>query len=205
MIIGDSMNDMENETKLEETPEEKVSEEKKKIDFEKILNNIWKAIKRFFLRYWPLMLMNVIIFVLTVFVEGIYFNNLTAGWAILNAAAFIIVPTIIFNIWGRVTSEDIILSIPMLYILFLISLGYCTLRDLYWITDGAVDMIPAFLDALFVVFIFTFIEYIPSFIVTKLKRVSDYNKQMAHKHQIIGVFFIFFKIKKEIAIKPIII
>lgn len=183
MIIGDSMNDIENETKLEETPEEKVSEEKKKIDFEKILNNIWKAIKRFCLRYWPLMLMNLIIFILTVFVEGIYFNNLTAGWAILNAAVFIIVPTIIFNIWGRVTSEDIILSIPMLYILFLISLGYCTLRDLYWITSGSVDMIPAFLDALFVVFIFTFIEYVPAFIVTKLKRVSDYNKQMAHKHQ----------------------
>lgn len=142
----------------------------KKKDIKTILCNIGKSILNFFNKHWPLILMNVIIFSLAVFIESIYIYNIGVVYQMLNTVLFIIIPTIIFCILGKVKSMDIIISIPVLYVLFLIFLNFCTMRDLYGITSGSLDSIPNYIDALFVVFIFTLVEYIPALIIKQIKK-----------------------------------
>lgn len=141
---------------------------KKKISFKDVLKQIGKKILKFFNKYGLLIIMNAIIFSLTIFIESIYFYHIGLWW-VLNTILFIVVPTVIFCIWGKIDSLDVIVSVPVLYILFLIFLNFCTMRDLYGITSGNLDSIPNYIDALFVTFIFTFIEYITAYIVKVIK------------------------------------
>lgn len=145
-----------------------------------VLKNILISIKRFgkrllyiicrFLkRYWQLILMNIIIFILTVFIESIYIYNLKFLMWVTNTVLFVVIPTIIFTIKFKIKSKDIVLSIPMLYVLFLMFLDFCTLRDLYGITSGRLDKVPNFIDALMVVFIFTFLEYITVYLINRIQ------------------------------------
>lgn len=123
---------------------------------------------KFFKKNWQLILMNIIIFILTVFIESIYIYNLKFLLWVFNTFLFVLIPTIIFTLKFKIKSKDIILSIPMLYILFLLFLDFCTLRDLYGITKGSLDTIPSFIDALLVVFIFVFFEYMGCFITNQI-------------------------------------
>ena len=134
-----------------------------------ILNNLKKILIKFLKRHWDILLMNLIIFILTVFIESIYMYNLKMILWLLNTFIYIVIPTIIFTIKRPIKSKDIIISIPTLYILFLIFLNFCTIRELYGISSLGLDKTPNYVDALFVVFIFTFIEYIVTFIVTRIK------------------------------------
>ncbi len=140
----------------------KINKEKEKTN-----NKVIALIKE----YWPLLLMNVIIFVLTIFVESLYIYKMGQGLVIINTVLFVMIPTIIFTALNKVKSRHVAVSVPMLYILFLIFLDYCTAHDLYGITSSRFDVIPNFIDALLVVFIFVFIEYLSSFITMRIKEL----------------------------------
>lgn len=128
-----------------------------------------KGITSFLKKHGDLIIMNVIIFILTVFIESLYIHKLKLLVWFFNTIIFIAGPTILFTLKRGIKSKDIILSIPMLYILFLIFLSYCTLRELYGISSLGLDKIPNYIDALMVVFVFTFFEYITVLIVNKVK------------------------------------
>ena len=132
-------------------------------------NKLKKGITTFFKKHGDLVIMNIIIFILTVFIESLYIHKLKLLVWFFNTIIFIAAPTIIFTLKRGIKSKDIILSIPMLYILFLIFLNYCTLRELYGISSLGLDKIPNYIDALMVVFVFTFFEYITVLIVNKVK------------------------------------
>ncbi len=134
-----------------------------------LLNKIKKILVIFLKKYWDLILMNIIIFSLTVFIESIYMYNLKMIIWMVNTLLFIVIPTIVFTIVRPIKSKSIVISIPILYILFLIFLNFCTIRELYGISSLGLDKTPNYIDALLVVFIFTFIEYIVTFVVTRLK------------------------------------
>ena len=134
-----------------------------------ILNKIKVIIIDFLKQHWDLILMNIIIFILTVFIESQYLYNLKLLVWFLNTILFIVIPTVAFTIIRSIKSKDIFISIPILYILFLVFLDYCTIRELYGISSLGLDKTPNYIDALLVVFIFTSFEYITAFIVNKLK------------------------------------
>ena len=135
----------------------------------KLLNKIKIVVFNFFKSYWDLILMNIMIFVLTVFIESQYLYNLKLLVWFFNTILFIVLPTILFTIIRPLKSKDIFLSLPIFYILFLIFLDYCTIRELYGISSLGLDKTPNYIDALLVVFIFTSFEYITAFIVNKIK------------------------------------
>lgn len=139
-------------------------------------NNLLKVILKFLERYWQLILMNIIIFIFTVFIESIYIYNLKFLMWVTNTVLFVVIPTIIFTLKFKIKSKDIILSVPILYIMFLIFLDFCTLRDLYGITSGRLDKVPNFIDALMVVFIFTFLEYITVYIINRISQKKNSQK-----------------------------
>lgn len=139
-------------------------------------NNLLKVILKFLKRYWQLILMNIIIFIFTVFIESIYIYNLKFLMWVTNTVLFVVIPTIIFTFKFKIKSKDIILSVPILYIMFLIFLDFCTLRDLYGITSGRLDKVPNFIDALMVVFIFTFLEYITVYIINRISQKKNSQK-----------------------------
>lgn len=95
---------------------------------------------------------------------------------VTNTVLFVVIPTIIFTLKFKIKSKDIILSVPILYIMFLIFLDFCTLRDLYGITSGRLDKVPNFIDALMVVFIFTFLEYITVYIINRISQKKNSQK-----------------------------
>lgn len=134
-----------------------------------ILNKIITSIKKFFINYWDLILLNIIVFILTVFIESQYMYHLPLlGW-FFNTILFVSIPTIIMYIIRPMKTKKILISIPMLYLLFLIFLDYCTIRELYGITSLGLDKIPNYIDALLVVFVFTMIEYVSAFFTLKIK------------------------------------
>ena len=132
-------------------------------------NAIKKVVKSFFKKNWNILVMNIIIFILTVFIESLYFSRFNF-FELLNAIVFIAVITTIFVLKYSVNRKQILISIPMLYLLFLIFLNYCTLRELYGISSLGLDKIPNFIDALFVVFAFTFFEYITVLVINKVNK-----------------------------------
>ena len=132
-------------------------------------NVIKKVVKSFFKKNWNILVMNIIIFILTVFIESLYFSRFNF-FELLNAIVFIAVITTIFVLKYSVNRKQILISIPMLYLLFLIFLNYCTLRELYGISSLGLDKIPNFIDALFVVFAFTFFEYITVLVINKVNK-----------------------------------
>ena len=144
-----------------------------KIDFSKIkksVNKILNNIKTFFINYWDLIVMNIIIFILTVFIESQYIYNLKLLVWFLNTIIFVALPTVLMYIFRPMKTKEILISIPILYLLFLIFLDYCTIRELYGISSLGLDKIPNYIDAIFVVFIFTMIEYVSAFITLKIKK-----------------------------------
>lgn len=170
-------------TRVMSTGNKKGSTNKWKVVLKNILINIKRfgekllyIIYRFLKRYWQLILMNIIIFILTVFIESIYIYDLKFLTWVTNTVLFVVIPTIIFTIKFKIKSKDIVLSIPMLYVLFLMFLDFCTLRDLYGITSGRLDKVPNFIDALMVVFIFTFLEYITVYLINRIQ-----NNKLAKK------------------------
>lgn len=146
------------------------SKKQDKTKIEKVLNKIINSIRRFFINYWDLIVMNIIIFILTVFIESQYIYKLPLlGW-FFNTILFVAVPTVIMYIVRPMKTKSILLSIPILYLLFLIFLDYCTIRELYGISSLGLDKTPNYIDAILVVFVFTMIEYLSAFITLKVRK-----------------------------------
>lgn len=143
-----------------------------------ILKKILIVILKFLKKHWQLIVMNIVIFILTVFIESQYIHKLKLLLWFSNTILFIVIPTIIFTIKFKIKSKDIVLSIPMLYVLFLIFLDYCTLRELYGISSLGLDKIPNYVDAIMVVFVFTLFEYIPAFIINKIMNKNKVDKKV---------------------------
>ncbi len=142
------------------------------------LKKLLIIILKFLKKYWQLIVMNIVIFILTVFIESQYIYNLKLLVWFFNTILFIVIPTIIFTIKFNIKSKDIVLSIPMLYILFLIFLNYCTIRELYGISSLGLDKTPNYVDAIMVVFVFTLFEYIPAFIINKIMNKNKVDKKV---------------------------
>ena len=135
----------------------------------KIFKKIKLVIINFLKKHWDLIFMNIIIFILTVFIESKYIYKLKLLIWFFNTIIFIVIPTTIFTLKSPIKSRDIVLSLPMLYILFLIFLKYCTIRELYGISSLGMDKTPNWVDAIMVVFAFTLFEYITALITNKIK------------------------------------
>lgn len=169
------------------------SNEKLKIVCKNILNKlkiVFNKLKiivlKFLRKHWDLILMNIIIFILTVFIESQYLYNLKLLIWFSNTILFIIIPTILFTYKRPIKSKDIVLSLPILYVLFLIFLDYCTIRELYGISSLGLDKTPNYVDAIMVVFIFTTFEYITAYIVNKIKdkKIKTDSKKVPTKKKI---------------------
>ena len=135
-----------------------------------ILKRIKKASIIFLKKYWDIIVMNIIIFILTVFIESIYIHKLKLLVWFLNTILFASIPTIIMYLKRNMKTKTILMSIPILYILFLIFLDYCTIRELYGISSLGIDKTPNYVDAILVVFAFTMIEYVSALITCKFKK-----------------------------------
>lgn len=148
-----------------------------------LFNKIYPIVLNFLKLHWDLILMNIIIFILTVFIESQYLYNLKLLVWFSNTILYIVIPTLIFTMFRPIKSKDIFISIPILYILFLFFLDYCTIRELYGISSLGLDKTPNYIDALMVVFVFTTFEYITSFIVNKIKdkKKNDKNYEVNNK------------------------
>lgn len=155
--------------------------DKIKTFFNKLKNIVIKFLKK----HWDILLINLIVFILTVFIESQYIYNLKfLGW-VFNALVFIVVPTLIISLKRNIKTKDILIGIPFLYLLFLIFLDYCTIRELYGINKVYHDTFPNYIDALMVVFIFIFIEYITVILINKLKKkIYKDNKKVETKKKI---------------------
>lgn len=134
-----------------------------------VLKNILKIIVKFLKTYKYLIALDVIVFILAVFIESLFMYKVGQLVWVLATILFVVIPTIVFNVINKVSLKDIKVSLFIFYLLFLIFLKFCTMRDLYGITSGDVDFLPNFIDAIFVVFIFTMLEYIPTGIIEKIK------------------------------------
>ena len=145
-----------------------------------IFNKVKNIVVKFFKLHWDILLINVIAFILTVFVESQYidFYNIVA---LVNAIIFVAIPTAIISYKRNIKTKDLLISIPFLYILFLIFLDYCTIRELYGINTINQDSFPNYIDALMTVFMFTFFEYITLFIVNKIKKKKEDKKVQTKK------------------------
>ena len=153
---------------------------KKTVTTKKASNEGMEKVKKFFIKlkdivlnflkkHWDILLINLIVFILTVFVEPLFFDYTLRFFGILTAFAFILIPTALISLKRNIKTKNVLISLPVLYILFLIFLDYCTTRELYGINNLGIDTFPNYIDALMVVFIFTFAEYLVIYIINKLK------------------------------------
>ena len=135
-----------------------------------IINKVKDVVVCFLKKHWDILLINIVVFILAVFIESQYIYNLKfLAWA-FNLILFIVVPTALVCIKRDLKSKDVLISIPFLYILFLICLDYCTIRELYGISTLYNDTFPNYIDALMVVFIFSFFEYVTIVFANVIKK-----------------------------------
>lgn len=152
-----------------------MSSKKKKV--EKVdFNNIKKIIIDFFVKYKYLLITDIVIFILTIFIESLYMYKVGNLLWIINTIIFIVLPTIVVTIRSDIKSKDVVISLPVFYLLFLIFINYCTMHDLYGITNKSVDILPSFIDALLVVFIFTFFQYMTVLVTNNFKALKKKKK-----------------------------
>ena len=134
-----------------------------------LINKLKSIVIAFFKKHGDIVVMNIIIFILTVFIESLYIYNLKLLMWFFNTIIFIAGPTILFTLKRSLKTKDVLISIPTLYILFLIFLDFCTIRELYGISSLGLDKTPNWVDAIMVVLAFTCIEYITIYLVNKFK------------------------------------
>ena len=138
-------------------------------------------ILRFLKEHVGILIMNLIIFVILFFLIPLLFNVVNPYiWRVLFLLV-IIVTTSLFYIFNKIKYEHVLYSLPILFILNLIIIKYCTIRDLYGITaHGNLDKAPAIIDALLVDIVIVFIEYITLFITRLINNVINKNKKIVN-------------------------
>lgn len=123
-------------------------------------------------------IMNVVLFIILFFLIPLLFNIVNPIiWRILFLLSIALV-TVLFYLVGKMKYEHVIYSLPILFILNIIFLKYCTIRDLYGITShGSLDKCPAIIDALLVDIVIVFVEYAALFIARFIKNTANKSKK----------------------------
>ena len=122
--------------------------------------------------------MNVVLFVILFFLIPLLFNLVNPIiWRLLFLFTIALV-TVLFYLVGRMKYEHVLYSLPILFVLNLFILKYCTVRDLYGITShGNLDKCPAIIDALLVDIVIVFVEYAALFIARFIKNAANKSKK----------------------------
>jgi len=122
--------------------------------------------------------MNVVLFVILFFLIPLLFNLVNPYiWRVLFLLSIALV-TVLFYLVGKMKYEHVLYSLPILFVLNLFILKYCTVRDLYGITShGNLDKCPAIIDALLVDIVIVFIEYVALFITRLIKNILNKKKK----------------------------
>ena len=138
-------------------------------------------ILRFLREHVGILIMNLIIFIILFFLIPLLFNIVNPYiWRALFLLV-IIVTTSLLYIFNKIKYEHVLYSLPILFILNLIIIKYCTIRDLYGITShGNLDKSPAIIDALLVDIIIVFIEYVTLFITRLILNIINKKKKVVN-------------------------
>ena len=133
-----------------------------------------ESIIKFFKEHWGIILMNFIIFIILFFLIPLLFNYVNPNiWRTLFIITIALV-TDIFYLKKYIKYDHVLFSIIILFILNILIIDYCTIRDLYGITShGDLDKSPAIIDALLVDIVIVFLEYATLFITRIVKDVID--------------------------------
>ena len=145
----------------------------------KILNYIIKFLKD----NKVLLILNILIFVLTVLIHSLYVYKINSLLTYLIMLIYIIVPTVLAIIKFKLNKLNILITIVEFYIMFLLSMNYCTRYDLYGITNSTIDSLSPYVEALMVVFVFSAIEYITFKITNMLKEEKKVKKENNKKNK----------------------
>ncbi len=137
----------------------------------KILNFIIKFLKD----NKVLLILNILIFVLTVLIHSLYVYKINSLLTYIIMLIYIIVPTVLATIKFKLNKLNILITIVEFYIMFLLSMNYCTRYDLYGITNSTIDSLPSYVEALMVVFVFSAIEYM-TFKITSMHKKENNKK-----------------------------
>ena len=122
-------------------------------------------------------LMNVIMFIILYILIPLLFNRVNAYvWRPLFVLAIVAI-TDIFYLLKKIKYEHVLYSLPILYVLTLFIIDYCTRRDLYGITShGNLDKCPALVDALLINLVIVFFQYLTLFITRSIKKIINKKK-----------------------------
>lgn len=136
--------------------------------------NIIKFLKEHMMVFF----MNVVLFAILFFLIPLLFNLVNPIiWRVLFLLSIALV-TVLFYLVGKMKYEHVLYSLPILFILNIFILNYCTVRDLYGITShGNLDKCPAIIDALLVDIVIVFIEYVALFITRLIKNILNKKKK----------------------------
>ena len=122
--------------------------------------------------YRYLIALELVVFVLLFFlIPQIIFSVPPYVWWTLFVI-FTVVPTYAFYSRDKFIDYQILLAIPILYLLIMSVLQYSILNDLYGITNRELDRTPPWLDAMFVTFIIVFFQYLGMLIVKFKNRLQ---------------------------------
>lgn len=130
-----------------------------------------------FKKYAMIFLMNIILFIILFFFIPLLMNKVNAYiWRVLFVLITIAI-TDIFYLTKKIKYEQVLLSLPIIFILNVIFLSRCINMDLYGITShGSLDKTPAIVDALLVDIIIVFIEYLALFVTRFIKKILTKKK-----------------------------
>ena len=127
-------------------------------------------------------IMNFVLFIILFFLIPLLFSVVNPIIWRLIFLFVIAITTILFYLIGKMKYEHVLYSLPILFILNIIILKYCTIRDLYGITShGSLDKCPAIIDTLLVDMVIVFIEYVSLFITRLIKNIASKSKKVEVK------------------------
>ena len=141
-----------------------------------------ESIIKFLKDHMMVFIMNVVLFIILFFLIPLLFNLVNPIiWRLLFLFTIALV-TVLFYLVGRMKYEHVLYSLPILFILNIFILKYCTVRDLYGITShGSLDKCPAIIDALLVDIVIVFVEYVALFITRLIKNILNKKKKEEEK------------------------
>ena len=136
-------------------------------EFKKIGEYIFARIKE----YRFIMGLELLIFILLFFfIPQIMFSVKPYIWWSLFVL-FTVVPTFFFYKILEFNKRQILVAIPIMFVLIVTVLSRAVINELYGISSrGSLDPTPAWLDAVFVTFIIIFFQYIGILLVDIMKK-----------------------------------
>lgn len=131
-----------------------------------------EKVLKIFKEYIWIFAMNIALFIILFFLIPLLMDKVNPNiWRILFVISIILITDICY-LTKKIKYEQVLFSLPILFILNLIFIGRCIRLDLYGITShGSLDKSPAILDALLVDMIIVFGEYLTLLITRFIKKI----------------------------------